>query len=414
MKIRRFLDPIWGLIELDPALQDQRLLIQIIDTPQFQRLRRIRQLGFSSLTYYGAENSRFVHSIGVMQVARNILSALERKYPQEVQPQALAITLAALLHDLGHGPLSHSSEAAFGFHHEDQTAKILSTDNELTSLLKAHDPSLPQTICSLLGKAPRTGRPWQYQIVSAQLDCDRADYLIRDSHQTGTKYGYFQLDRIIQSLELAEIHGERHLVVEEKALNAVEDYLFARYSMYQQVYHHKTTLGADALFGSCIARARDLALAGASFPHDSVLLAWLTDASSIDTNIFHKLDDARLFYFLSLWSSEAEDFILRDLALRILNRRLFKARRGHQLTWEAREQIKAELGAERAPYYFLTMTPEHFPYRDDKAPILIKKTNRIAELSEVSALAAALLQKGNDFDTELCFFPEEILAKINS
>ncbi len=194
----RFLDPIHGNIELNTANPDEELILNLIETKEFQRLRRIRQLGFSYLTFYGAEGTRFVHSIGCFQIARKVLNHLENKNANLVEPHRLAIWVAALLHDIGHGPFSHSSEPAFEFEHEEWTIKNILGQTEIKQVLDNYQKDLATQVSQIL--LQKIKPTWISQIISGQLDCDRSDYLIRDSHQTGTTYGVFQLERIIQYL----------------------------------------------------------------------------------------------------------------------------------------------------------------------------------------------------------------------
>jgi HD superfamily phosphohydrolase len=407
MKKRTFLDPVHGNIELDKNNPEEKLILDLIETPQFQRLRRIRQLGFSYLTYYGAEGTRFVHSIGTFQVARQILNELSSKYKNTIEKHRTAILVAALLHDIGHGPFSHSSEPAFQFRHEEWTLKNILGDTEIRQLLTAYKKGLDKEVASILQE--KTKPSWTCQIVSGQLDCDRADYLIRDSHQTGTKYGVFQLDRVIKSLELAEYKNETQLVVGEKGLQAVEDYLFARYSMYLQVYHHKKTLSADALFTSLFSRVRDLLQTNKKVEISKSLSRWLqtSDKSLITLQDFWEVDDACILEHLKNWASNAKDEILADLSQRLLNRNLFKAKKVNSFTTNQIKSIRKKLGEEKAQYYCLVKECREFPYNDKKKPILVNRNGKIQELSKASSIAAALLNKDKELDIEWLFAPKE-------
>ncbi len=402
MKRYTFLDPIHGGIELDGENSEEKLILDLIETPEFQRLRRIRQLGFSFLTFYGAEGSRFVHSIGVFCVARQILNELQLNYGNFVGPQRTAILVAALLHDIGHGPFSHSSEPAFDFEHEEWTLKIIQGKTSVNSLLKGYSKNLIKQVCDILQE--NTKEPWVSQVVSGQLDCDRADYLIRDSQQTGTKYGVFQLDRIIKSLQLEPVNGQIRLVVSEKGIQAVEDYLFARYSMYLQVYHHKKTLASDALFSSLIKRAKDLLQAGEKIYCSSTLRKWLFGRLSLAE--FWRMDDTHMWQHLHEWLDENKDEILTDLARRLLNRDLFKAQQLHNMSKKDIEAIRRSLKGDEK-YYCLIRECREFPYTDTKKPILVKKNGKIVELSKASAIASALMNKGKELDVKWLFAPKE-------
>jgi HD superfamily phosphohydrolase len=359
-----FLDTVHGPIEIDARLPVENLILHLIETPEFQRLRRVKQLGFTYLTYYGAEGSRFVHSIGAFHVARRILNVLSEKYPKEVNANRLEILLAALLHDVGHGPFSHSSEPAFSFEHENWTIKNILGKTQINQVLKSFESSLPQKVAKVL--SGNASNSWVSQLISGQIDCDRADYLLRDSQQTGTKYGVFQLDRIIQSMELVEFKGDVKLAVSEKGLNAIEDYLFARYSMYLQVYHHKKTLAADALFQSLIQRIIDLIDAEKTVQMEKSLFNWLPSRrDKMTLKDFCDVDDVNVLFHLKRWSnSENDDVILKDLSSRIVNRRLFKAKKLATLSKQELAKIEKSLKPSERPYYFIQKQCKEFPYGD--------------------------------------------------
>ena len=408
LKKYTFLDPIHGNIELNTKYPEEKLILDLIECTEFQRLRRIRQLGFSYLTFYGAESSRFVHSIGTFQIARSMLNRLMSKSPDLVKPFYTAILVSALLHDLGHGPFSHSSEPSFGFEHEDWTIKNIKGKTEINQVLSVYNKDLPQKVIDILEQ--KIEPKWISQIISGQLDCDRCDYLIRDSHQTGTKYGVFQLERIIQSLELIDLDGEVKLIVTEKGIHAVEDYLFARYSMYLQVYHHKKTLAADAMFTSLICRVRDLISENIDLPLSESVRKWIIYKSNkkikISLEDFFNFDDSEIFTHLKLWSKQKEDLILQDLANRILNRKLFKAKRANILNADELNKIQNYFPENLRKYYCLIHECREFPYTDQRKPILVRKEGQIMDLAMASPIATALMNRGQELDTKWIFFPE--------
>ncbi|HWP42081.1 MAG TPA: HD domain-containing protein, partial [Blastocatellia bacterium] len=187
MPQRNYRDPLHNIISLDESVPDDRLIVDLIDSAEFQRLRRIKQLGLAMFTYQGAEHSRFTHSIGVMHLMTRALNLLSAHHP--VSPEARVVGRAgALLHDLGHGPFSHVIEKVFNFHHEDWSRRIILDEaTEVNSVLRSFDPSLPEALASLYRHAYMPS--FVSQLVSSQLDCDRMDYLLRDSLMTGAKYG---------------------------------------------------------------------------------------------------------------------------------------------------------------------------------------------------------------------------------
>ena len=237
---RTYRDPIHSEITLNSKDSIENLLIDLIDSREMQRLRWIRQLGTGWFTYHGAEASRFQHSIGAMHIARKMFQQIQDQIQasdEEIEEFRLLALVAALLHDLGHGPFSHSCEDVTDVKHEFFTHKIiLDKRTEVNKLLVKYDPKLPEKVSAVLKKT----YPVKFlsNIVSGQIDCDRFDYLLRDSHFTGTNYGNFDLARVISSITLNKDH-DCLSVYEGKGTLAVEDYLYARYSMYLQVYLHK-------------------------------------------------------------------------------------------------------------------------------------------------------------------------------
>ena len=194
MSQRTYHDPLHGAIRLDRALPAEALAVDLIDTAPFQRLRRIRQLGPAYLTFHGAESSRFTHSLGVLHLARQALSGLLRQAPELAQ-QAGLLYAAALLHDVGHAPLSHSGEEMFGLRHESWSGRLIREHPALRERLEAYAPGSADAVADLLehGRSPQAAIQ---ALVSSQLDCDRLDYLLRDSYSTGASYGRLDLERI--------------------------------------------------------------------------------------------------------------------------------------------------------------------------------------------------------------------------
>jgi uncharacterized protein len=387
------------------------LIIDLIDTPEFQRLRRVHQLGVSFFTFQGAEGSRFTHSVGVMHVASKLIDLVEERTPSILKYRRL-ILASALLHDIGHGPYSHVTEKILGYDHEDWSCRVISEDTVVNQVLRHHDPELPEQITRVLKKtfAPR----YITHMVSSQLDCDRMDYLLRDSHQTGTAYGLFALHRILSSLEIDE-EQDRILVVGEKGQMAVEDYLFSRYSMYAQVYYHRKNLAARSLLAKIIKRAR--ALADKVSFMDEQTGRWLR-GEHLDVNEYLFLDDVQMTYHIKRWTQE-QDKVLSDLSSRFLNRQLFNTVR---LTVQERsvvddietkvKGIVAGMGFD--PEYYVSvertgLRPYDY-YRPDAAypqtNIMIRtEDGEIRELSTISQTVEALV-KGS-FDTSWLVYPQE-------
>jgi uncharacterized protein len=316
---RTYHDPLHGAIALDGNDPTEALLIQLIDTPAFQRLRRIRQLGAASMTFHGAESSRFTHSLGVMAIARRAFDRLSESYPQ-LAPYRSTVLCAALLHDIGHGPFSHTCEEVFGSHHEHWTERIIRESEPVRSLLDQFDPGLIDQMVQVYHK--RHPVPLVWQLVTSQLDCDRLDYLMRDSHSTGTPYGNLDLDRILMALGYDSV--SQQLVVAGKGLAAIEHYLIVRYFMYAQIYNHPKNIAASYGLQQAFERARELMAIG-KLTADETVATWLqNDCDQIPLMQYLDADDGVFTYHLQRWQSH-DDPILADLCRRFVNRDLLKA-----------------------------------------------------------------------------------------
>lgn len=422
---RSYLDPIHQDIILDRDDPAEALIIDLIDCPEFQRLRRIHQLGVSFFTFQGAESSRFTHSVGVMHIASRLANILSDRAPS-VKNERSVILASALLHDIGHGPYSHVTEKIIGYDHEDWSCRIISGDTQVNAVLKKHDRELPAKITQVLKKTYKLH--YISDIVSSQVDCDRFDYLLRDSHQTGTEYGLFALQRILTSMELDEAN-DRIVIVGDKGQLAVEDYLFARYSMYAQVYYHRKNLAAKTHLARIIRRAREL---GAKLSFIDEQTSRFMSGEDLSVLEYLYLDDVQMTYHIKRWA-EDPDPVLSDLSQRFLNRKLFHTAKLNKLTKkelaeveQAAREALAKLGFD--PEYYIgiehTGLRPYDYYQPDKAHsqknIMIRSEDgSVCELSTISPTVQALV-KGS-FDTSwLCYAPEArerivaILGKLPS
>jgi len=323
---RVFRDPVHGLIEF---VGQNRPLAAILDTRAFQRLRRVKQMGFAWQVYSGAEHSRFGHALGAYHVASLVVDRL--KLDEPIRTHVLA---AALLHDVGHGPFSHTWEQVFPtFDHEKWGARIVTEDEEMTGVLRSLDPNLPEALQRFSDK---TYRPtFARKLVSSQLDVDRLDYLLRDGHYSGAGYATYDLEWILHALRIENVHQSNDpedLVIDyRRGMYAVEQYLFARTYMYAQVYHHKAVRAAERMFVKLLSRFSDLAREG-SEPEGLAIAAKLARGESLRVDEFLFLDDYSLFTAIDRWAGlgaggiqeAATDPVLRDLADRLVRRRLFK------------------------------------------------------------------------------------------
>lgn len=317
MKPKLFRDPVHNIIAFDIDDGCERMLVELLATPQVQRLRRIRQLGLANLVYPGAEHSRFAHSLGVTHLARRVLDQVCGGAPKpEIKYATLA---AALLHDIGHGPFSHAIEAVTGVHHERVGAALLmDPETPVHQILAEVDAELPAQVAAMLGhEGPRT---FYGDIVSSQLDADRLDYILRDGLLTGVKIATYDLERIISTLQAEP----GHLLASGRAKEAVEGYLIARFHMFKQVYLHKAVRSAEKMLEAAIARASRLIQAGSDLLlMPSGPLHTLLMGKRVAPVEFATLDDTDIWVVLKAWS-RSEDPILAELATGLVDRQLYK------------------------------------------------------------------------------------------
>jgi HD superfamily phosphohydrolase len=415
MSERIYRDPVHNIIRLRTDTREGQLLVRLVDAPEFQRLRRIKQLGLALYTYQGAEHSRFAHSLGVLHLITRVLDRLGESHPISEEDRAAA-RAAALLHDVGHGSFSHVMEHVLGFHHEEWTVRaVLAEETEINRVLRDYSPALPQRVADIIeGKFQPA---FLGQLVSSQLDVDRMDYLLRDSLMTGAKYGIFDLEWIINALAV-DLENDR-IYVAARGLYAVEEYLQARYYMFRQVYFHRTLRSAEAVLRSILKRALELVAAGEE--------VWCAPGTAFE-KVLHRqtltledhleMDDSDVLFHLKQWR-RAKDTVLNDLSHRFIGRRLFKAidldmptgERAQFLT--AARACVARAGFEPR-FYFIEDHAGDVPYynyytaegAEPKARIYVEDgyaRPSIREISEVSGAVRGLRRYQLD---RVCFPPE--------
>jgi HD superfamily phosphohydrolase len=314
-KKKIFNDPVYGFVTVPTEL-----LFDLIEHPYFQRLRRIQQLGLTNFVYPGALHTRFHHALGAMHLMQLALRTLKDKGVKISAAEGEAAQVAILLHDIGHGPLSHALETSIfqDIPHEQLSLYLMERLNEqfpgrLTLAMEMFKGSY--------------GRTFFHQLVSSQLDMDRLDYLNRDSFYTGVEEGRPGADRLIKMLQVVD----ERLVLEEKAVYSVENFLVSRRLMYWQVYLHKAVTSAEQMVIRVMQRARDLARAGVPVPGSSCLTYFLGRAVTLaefeqDSEIlsrFVQLDDIDIWGAIKSWASH-DDKVLSFLSQSLLNRQLFK------------------------------------------------------------------------------------------
>jgi len=312
-KLKIFNDPIYGFITIPNVL-----IFDLIQHRYFQRLRRITQMGMSYMVYPGAHHTRFHHAIGCVHLMQKAIEILRFKGVTISEAEETALYIAILLHDIGHGPFSHAMEHSIVNNVSHEQISLLFMEH----LNQEFNGSLTLAIQIFKGEYPRK---FMCQLVSGQLDMDRADYLKRDSFYTGVAEGNINSERLITMLYVVD----DHLVVEEKGIYSIEKFINARRFMYWQVYLHKTGLVAEQLLIRVLKRAKELINTGVDLKTSDPLQFFLKNDISLQDfnepilNVFSELDDFDVIASLKVWQHH-EDFVLRHLCSMILNRSLLK------------------------------------------------------------------------------------------
>lgn len=387
----------------DEILVEDPWIWQLVNTAAVQRLRRIRQLGTSYLTFHGAEHSRFTHSLGAYETMRRVLHHLSVEYgwPGGERERKLALA-AALLHDVGHGPFSHTFEWIYPMHHEEWTRRILLEDDELNQALRQVDEAFPSDLVGVF--QPGSAFSYVRQLISSQLDVDRMDYLLRDAQMTGVSYGRFELTRLIRSLALAD--GQ--VVLKESGLHTVEQYILARYFMYAQVYLHPVTVGSDVLVGQILRRAESLREDNKLDGTPPELLALFASPSDeISVEDYMAVDESTLMYAFRVWS-HSKDEVLADLSARFLDRQLLTPVVRPEPTpeeWAALRTSARALGFD--PDYYVCGRKSSiagYVYRNEGI-LVLQQNGAKSELSRVSRLVRSIQAEGE----YRLFVPRELL-----
>ena len=310
-------DPVHSYIHIN-----YEVVWNCLDSKEFQRLRRIRQLGGDFQVYPTAEHSRFSHSLGVYEIVRRMVTEIKSLSMELSEYDKICVMLAGLLHDVGHGPFSHAFEHITNHSHEDYTAKIILGGTKLNRVLTEVSPRLPEDIVSII----EHNHPNDIlnQIISGQLDADRMDYLLRDSYFSATSYGQFDLERILRTMRVRKIdENKKALVVKYTGIHSVEDYIMARYQMYWQVYYHPVARSYEAVFIQLFNRLKDIFKENKEYFSDMKVLIPFLEKNVVSVEEYFKLDENSLLYCCSL-IQDKDDEIAADLAQRLQNRRLFE------------------------------------------------------------------------------------------
>ena len=403
-RFKLFSDPVHGFISVP-----KNLIMDLIQTPEVQRLRRIRQLGVGHLVFPGAEHTRFNHALGAMALMQDALASLSEKGTPISPEEQTAALAAALLHDVGHGAFSHTLEHQLiaDFEHEDMSRILLVRLNERL------DGALDRTLAIFDDDYER---PFFHQLVSSQLDMDRLDYLRRDSFHTGVAEGEVGVQRLIKTMRVHPLDGgpRSEVMIEAKGIYAVENFLISRRLMYWQVYLHKTVLAGDELLRGILHRVEEHLAAGSSpdwlLRASRSLLFFLRQdihADQIDDptvrDHYLQIDDTDILFSLKQWM-QGDDPVLADLCRRYINRDFFRLTflprepnapqvdswRQQVADWLVEQNLAAQSTALDAAQHYLTVDASHHTAYDSNREMIgvLDREENVRELSEMADTAA--------------------------
>lgn len=408
MNEKVFRDPVHNYITVNhPVIYD------LINSKEFQRLRRVKQVSTTVFTFHGAEHSRFSHCLGVYEIARRVTEIFDAKFPEIWDSNENLLTMvAALLHDVGHGAYSHTFEKLFDTDHEAITQKIItSPDTEVNAILRGVSPDFPENVASVINHTYHNKQV--VQLISSQIDCDRMDYLLRDSYYSGARYGQFDLTRILRVIR-PTADG---IVFEYNGMHAVEDYIVSRFQMYMQVYFHPASRAMEVLLQNLLKRAKYLYHIDSHFFEKTSpnLIPFLANQASLADYL--SLDDGVMNTYFQAWTA-AEDDILADLASRFVNRKVFKS-----VTFE--EESRKDLSHLVELVKSVGFDPDYYTgihvnfdlpydiYRPEKKEPrteinMIQKDGSVVELSTISPIVKTLT--GTIYGDRRFYFPKEMLS----
>ena len=401
-----FKDPIHRYIHV----KDQ-LIWDLIKTKEFQRLRRIKQLGTLNLAFHTAEHSRFGHSLGVYEIVRRMIDESfsgREAWSDDDRPLAMC---AALLHDLGHGPFSHCFEKIFNTDHEKFTQAIITGETEVNEVLRRVSPDFPKAVAEVINKTHEN--KLVISMISSQIDADRMDYLQRDAYFTGVSYGMFDMERILRLMR----PSENEVLIKESGMHAVENFIMSRYQMYWQIYFHAVSRGGEVLLNNCFKRAKYLYETGYQFDTaPTVFIPFFEERVTVEEYV--ELDETDVTYYLKGWMRES-DPILSDLAQRFINRDLFKYLPfdGSIITISELRELFEQADID-PDYYFVSDSFSDLPYDYDRPgsnrqPIhLLQPKGGIREISSQSLIISSITGiKREDYKL---YYPKELIMKIEN
>ena len=380
-KLKIVNDPVYGFIHIP-----NEFILDLIEHPYFQRLCRISQMGLSYLVYPGARHTRFHHALGCMYLMQQAIQTLRYKQVEITPEEEEGLYIAILLHDIGHGPFSHAMEHSIveGISHEEISLAFMEELN------RQFQGKLSIAI-EIFQK--KYHKQFMNQLISSQLDMDRLDYLKRDSFYSGVSEGNINSQRIIAMLTVKD----DTLIVEEKGIYSIEEFLVARRLMYWQVYLHKTSIGAEFVLIRILARVKELTQQGKKLPMTTALRFFVENHITKETfdrhalHLFAQLDDYDIISGLKEWQY-GDDWVLAKLSQMILNRDLLRVKlyksplekeKVQELLQETAQQLN--ISEDLAHYFVFTGEISNTAYRKDEQNILIyTKNNKIVDVTKAS------------------------------
>ena len=407
-------DPVHGYIHIE-----DKVIFDILQSKEFQRMRRIKQLGPISYVFPGATHTRFEHNLGVYELTRRICNIFSKNYPSREpndglwdDSNRLLVECAGLLHDIGHSPYSHTFEHLFGTNHEKIGQQIITDPHtEINQALRQVSPNFPELVASVIAKT--YPNPQVVKMISSQADADRMDYLQRDAYFTGVNYGQFDLSRVLRVIR----PYQDGICFTNNGMHAVEDYIVSRYQMYQQVYFHRVGRSMEVILHHLLQRAKVVYKTGTLQVTPS-LAKFLEGNWTLDDYL--KLDDGVMETNFSLWLNSS-DPILADLASRYLFRKPLASIRIDEDTKGLLPKLKdliKQAGFDPT-YYTDTNSAFDEPYdaykptgKNANSQIeIMQDDGSLIELSQLSPLVKAL--NGTFQGDERFFFPKTMLSQSN-
>ncbi|PNY19462.1 HD domain-containing protein [Streptococcus parauberis] len=407
MNEKVFRDPVHNYIHIN-----QRVIYDLVNSREFQRLRRIKQVPTTAFTFHGAEHSRFSHCLGVYEIARRVTEIFDERYSDVWKSEESLLTMtAALLHDIGHGAYSHTFEKLFDTDHEAITQEIIcNPDTEINQILNRVSPEFPEKVASVINHTYPNKQV--VQLISSQIDCDRMDYLLRDSYFSAANYGQFDLMRILRVIRPVS----DGIVFEKNGMHAVEDYIVSRFQMYMQVYFHPASRGVELNLQNLLKRAKKLFLTDQVYFEKTApgLIPFLSGDFILSDYL--KLDDGVMNAYFQNWMASTDD-ILADLASRFINRKIFKSvtfDKNSEKDLKKLTELVEAVGFD-PEYYTGVHVNFDLPYdiyrprtKNPRTQIeMIHKDGTRSELSQLSPIVKTLT--GTIYGDRRFYFPKEML-----